>query len=270
MNRLRLLLAVLATATLVAACNQQAATSTDRVVATVDGQPVSRNTFEHYATGVTGKPFGEITPPERIDLLDALVRAQVVAAEARRSGIADRPEVTAALQIQQLTILQRAAAEDLLQDRQPSEDELRAEYDLRATTMDKTEYRLSHIAVDSAEAASELIAQLDKGGDFAALARQHSLDNNTRTQGGDLLWSTPSGMPPTFAVAVREMKNGEHSKTPLRTDVAWHVIRLTDSRETTVPPFEDVREQLVQAVQQKQFDAWVDGLVGKAAITKTP
>jgi len=31
-----------------------------------------------------------------------------------------------------------------------------------------------------------------------------------------------------------------------------------------------VREQLVQAVQQKQFEAWVDGLVTKAKITKTP
>jgi len=269
MNASRLLLAALAAAAL-AACTQQPATPKDQVVATIDGKPLSRNTFEQYVTGVTERPLAEVSEAEQAELLDGLVRANVVAAEAERSGLTKRPEVAAALEIQRLTILQRAAGQDLLKNRQPSEDELQAEYDLRVATMDKTQYRLSHIAVDSAEAATKLIEQLDKGANFAALAREHSLDNNTKAEGGDLLWSTPSGMPPTFAVAIRDLKKGEYSKTPLRTDVAWHVVRLTDSRDATAPPFANVRDQLVQAVQQKQFEAWVDGLMTKAKVTKTP
>ena len=77
-------------------------------------------------------------------------------------------------------------------------------------------------------------------------------------------------MPPSFAVAVGELEKGAHSKSPLRTDVGWHVIRVTDSREAIAPPFDSVREQLVQAVQQKQFEAWVDGLVARTTVTKTP
>ena len=55
MNASRLLLAALAAATL-AACTQQPATPKDQVVATIDGKPLSRNTFEQYVTGVTEKP----------------------------------------------------------------------------------------------------------------------------------------------------------------------------------------------------------------------
>lgn len=269
MNPCRLMLAALGAAAL-AACTQQPSMPKEEVVATIDGRSLSRNTFEQYVAGVTGMPLEELPEAGRNELLDALVRASVVAAETERSGIAARPEVAATLDIQRLTILQRAAAQELLKDRQPSEQELRAEYDLRVTEMDKTEFRLSHIVVDSSDAANQLIEQLDKGGNFANLARQNSLDNNTRAEGGDLQWAGPSSMPPSFAVAVGQMKKGEHSKTPLRTDVGWHVIRLTDSREATAPPFDTVREQLVQAVQQKQFDAWVDGLIASTRITKTP
>ncbi len=269
MNVSRLVLATLAVAAL-AACDKQPAATAGDVVATIDGKPLSRNTFEQYVSGVTSKPVEEVSAAERNELLDGLVRASVVAAEAERSGVTARPEVAATLDIQRLTILQRAAAQDLLKDRQPSEDELRAEYELRIAQMDKTQYRLSHIVVETPEAATTLIGQLDKGGNFANLAREHSLDNNTKAEGGDLLWATPSGMPPSFVVALRELKKGEHSKTPLRSDLGWHVIRLVDEREATAPPYDTVRDQLVQAVQQKQFEAWVDGLVAKAKVTKTP
>lgn len=264
--------ATAAAALLGSACTQKPAAATvgGDVIAVIDGKPLSRNTFEQYASGVTSKPVSELTEAERNELLDSLVRASVVANEAERSGITARPDVSATLEIQRLTIIQRAAAQDLLKDRQPGEDELRAEYDLRVANMDKTQYRLSHIAVATPEEAQKLIDQLNKGGNFAALARQHSMDAANKNEGGDLGWATPSGMPPSFAVALNELKKGEYSKTPLRTEKAWHVIRVTDSREATPPPFDTVREQVVQAVQAKQFEAWVDGLMAKAKVTTQP
>lgn len=269
MNCSRLLLTA-AAALALAGCAKEAEAPKEDVVAVIDGKPLSRNTFEQYVAGVTSKPVAEISVKERDELLDGLVRASVVAAEAERSGIATRPEVAATLDIQRLTILQRASAQELLKDRQPSEEELRAEYEIRIEQMDKTQFHLSHIQVDSAEAAQKLIAELDKGAKFDALARQHSMDANSKAQGGDLQWVPPSALPESFAVALREMKKGQHSKTPLKTDFGWHVLLLQDTREATPPPFESAREQLVQAVQQKQFEAWVDGLMQKAEVTKTP
>jgi peptidyl-prolyl cis-trans isomerase C len=264
-----LLLAAIAVATL-AACSQNPGPAKEDVVATIDGKPVSRNTFEQYAAGVVSKPVSELSEEERDELLESLVRASVVAAEAERSGIAARPEVAGTLDIQRLTILERASAAEYLKERVPSEEELRAEYDLRVADMDKIQYRLSHIQLPTAEDAAKVIEQLDKGANFAALAQQISQDANSRDKGGDLEWSGPAAMPPSFAVAVAAMKKGETSKTPLRSEVGWHVVRLTDSREAVAPPFESVREQVVQAVNAKVFQAWTDSLVEKAKITKTP
>ena len=94
-------------------------------MATVDGVGVSRNTFEQYVAGVTEKPVAEVPEEQRKELLDTLVRAYVVAAEAQRSGIAAKPEVAATQEIQRLTLLQRASGQELLKDKKPSEQELR-------------------------------------------------------------------------------------------------------------------------------------------------
>jgi peptidyl-prolyl cis-trans isomerase C len=269
MSATRIALAALALAGL-AACTQNPGLPPDQIIATVNGKPVSRNTFEQYAVGVASKPSAELTQEQRDTLLDNLVRAAVIADNAETSGLAERPEVAGTLEIQRLRILERASAEEYLKERTPSEEELKAEYDLRVANMDKMQYRLSHIQVESAEAAQKLIEQLGKGANFAALAREHSLDTSNREQGGDLQWAGPSGMPASFATAVNELKKGEVSKTPLRTDVGWHVVKLVDSRAAQAPPFESVREQVVQAVREKQFTAFTDSLVEKAKITKTP
>lgn len=270
MKACRTALTALALATALAACTQQPGMPKEEIIATVNGKPVSRNTFEQYAVGVTSKPSAELTPEQRDTLLDSLVRAAVVADNAVTTGLAARPEVAGTLDIQRLELLERASAEEYLKDRTPSDEELRAEYDLRVANMDKTQYHLAHIQVASADDGQKLIEQLGKGGNFSALAREHSLDANTKEQGGDLMWASPSGMPPSFATAAGELKKGDISKTPLRTEVGWHVVKMLDSREAQAPPFEEVRDQLMQAVREKQFKAFTDGLVEKAQITKTP
>lgn len=270
MKACRIALAALAVAAALAACTQEPGMAKEEIIATVNGKPVSRNTYEQYAVGVTSKPSAELTQEQRDQLLENLVRAAVVAENAEATGLAARPEVAGTLAIQRLELLERASAEEYLKDRPPSEEELRAEYDLRVSTMDKTQYRLAHIQVASAEDGQKVIEQLNKGGNFAALAREHSQDVNTKDQGGDLMWASPSGMPPSFATAARELKKGEVSKTPLRTDIGWHVVKLLESRDAQAPPFEEVRQQLMQAVREKQFRAFTDSLVEKAKVTKTP
>jgi peptidyl-prolyl cis-trans isomerase C len=269
MNASRLALGALGLAAL-AACSQDPGPPKEEVVATVDGQPISRATFEQYVDGVTSKPVAEISQEQRDTLLDNLVRAAVVAAEAERSGLAAQREVAGTVEIQRLLILDRAAAENQLKDYKPSEEELRAEYDLRVAMMDKMQYQLGHILVETPEEATKLIEQLGKGANFATLARENSKDADTREKGGELPFAAPNTMPPSFAVAVKTLKKGETSPTPLRSEVGWHVIRVMDMREAVAPPMESVREQLIQAVREKKFTAWTDALVAKAKITKTP
>lgn len=267
-----LALAVLGGAAL-AACTQKhptAGLAPADVVAEVDGVKISRNTFNHYVQGVEGKPIEELTEKVRNELLDNLVRGQVVATAAETLGLAGQDEVRAVIELQRLNTLQQAVAEDYLKDRQASEEELRAEYDIQIARMDKVQYRASHILVPTEEAAGQILQQLKAGANFAQLARANSTDAESAGKGGDLDWFSPSAMSPSFAAAVRALKKGETSAAPVKTDSGWHVIRVTDTREALPPSFESVVGRLDRLVLAKKFDAYVEQLVAKAKITKTP
>ncbi len=261
-------LVLLALAALVA-CTQKPAGKPVDAVATVDGHTIARNTFKEYAKGASGKPAEDLTPEQQQELLDTLVRGEVIASAAEANGIAGRDETQAALALSRLSILQQAVQQDYLKDRKPSEEELRAEYDLQISQMDQTQYRASHILVPTAEAAKALIAQLQGGANFATLARAQSTDAGSKERGGDLDWFTPGSMTPGFADAVRKLKKGETTAEPVQTQFGYHVIRVTDTRQATPPPYESVKDRLAQIVENKKFKAYVDGLVEKAKVTKT-
>jgi peptidyl-prolyl cis-trans isomerase C len=238
-------------------------------VAVINGKPLSRNTFNHYVLGVTKKKAEELTAEQRGELLDNLIRGAVVAAEAERSGLANKDETRAVLELQRLTILHQAAYETYLKDRKTSDEELRAEYGLQVAQMPKTQYRISHILLPTEAAAKEALTRLAAGASFAQLARQ-SLDSNSRDRGGDTDWSGVEAMEPAFAQAVMALQKGQTAPAPVQTQFGWHVIRVTDTRPTTPPTFESVRDRLAQIVDSKKFKAHTEELLAKAKITKTP
>jgi peptidyl-prolyl cis-trans isomerase C len=269
MTRIKLLLTTTAVAVLVACSQGNAGKGADAdAVATVDGRAISRNTFEQYALGVSGKPAEDLPEEERKDLLDALVQAEVIAAQAERDGIADLDETRAAMDLSRLQILQRASRQAYLKNRQPSEEELHAEYDIQVSMLGTTEYRASQILVNTEDAAKKIIDKLKAGANFAQLAKTESVDAGTRDKGGDLDWFRTTDGP--LVDVVHSLKKGEFTQEPVKTQYGYHVIRVTDTRPLTPPSYADVKDRLVQLVEQKKFKAYADGLQAKAKIDTQP
>jgi peptidyl-prolyl cis-trans isomerase C len=263
----------IAVAALATACTQKPGTPTAQPktdnVAVVDGKAISRNTFNHYVKGVAGKPAEDLTAEQRAELLENLIRGEVIAAAAEKSGIAVQDDTRAVMELSRLTVLQQAASQSYLKDRKASDEEVKAEYDLQVTNMPKTQYRASHILVPTEEAAKQVIAQVERGASFSQVARQVSTDAGSKERGGDLDWFTPESMTPAFADAVKKLQKGDITKVPVQTQFGWHVIRLADTRETAPPPFESVKDRLVQIVEAKKFKAYTDTLIAKTKITKS-
>jgi peptidyl-prolyl cis-trans isomerase C len=135
--------------------------------------------------------------------------------------------------------------------------------------MPKTEYHARHILVASEASAQKIIERLNKGEKFEALAKSESLDSS-KNNGGDLGWFTPGRMVPEFAGAVMALKPGEYTHNPVQTQYGWHVIQLLETREVTPPPFDQVRQRLVQVVQAKKFRIYQDELMRNAKVEKFP
>ncbi len=268
-SRLVFLLPVLAA---LAACQPKAAgtavADNSPAVATVNGVSISRNFYDFYIKGVTGgKAPADITADQRNLALDNLIRAQVVAEQAVKDGVDKSGDAAYMLQLARLNVLEQAVQERYLKDRQPTEQELRAEYETQLAAMPKTEYHARHILVATEPFAQKIIERLDKGEKFDALAKSESMDSS-KNNGGDLGWFTPGRMVPEFAGAVMALKPGEYTHKPVQTQYGWHVIQLLETREVTPPPFDQVRQRLVQVVQAKKFRLYQDELLRNAKVEK--
>jgi peptidyl-prolyl cis-trans isomerase C len=236
-------------------------------VAIVNGVGISKNTFEYYVQGVTSKPASEATAEQKSQLLDNLIRGELVAADAEKTGLSKQPETKAILELARLNVLQQAASQAYLKDRKATDDDLKKEYDAQVATMPKTEYHARHILVATEPFAQKLIGQLDKGAKFEDLAKKESMDPS-KENGGDLGWFTPDRMVPPFSQAVVALSKGTYTKTPVQTQYGWHVIRLDETRDVAPPPFDGVKDRLVQIVEAKKFKAYTDELAKTAKVEK--
>jgi parvulin-like peptidyl-prolyl isomerase len=120
-----------------------------------------------------------------------------------------------------------------------------------------------HILVKTKAKAEELKAQLDNGGDFAALAKQHSTDTGSKANGGKLTISKGQTVAPFDATAFALKKNA--ISPPVKTDFGFHIIQaLSDVKAAKVTPLKDVKEsikqQLLQTEKNEQMTKWVDDL----------
>ena len=113
--------------------------------------------------------------------------------------------------------------------------------------------RARHILVDSEEEALDMIARLELGGDFAALARAYSRGPSA-TRGGDLGYFDPSRMVPEFSQAASALEPGRFTRRPVKTPFGWHVIELIDKRFSGVPPYEEMRGALREQMTQEAMD----------------
>src|SRR5215470_10299211 len=271
MNHSRLALLVLLLAGL-AACQPKTSAVTDNSppVATVNGAPISLNFYDFYIKGITGgKAPADLTAEQRGLALDNLIRAQLVAERAVKDGVDKSGDAAYMLQLARLNVLEQAVQERYLKDRQPSDQDLRAEYEAQLSAMPKTEYHARHILVATEPFAQKIVDRLDKGEKFDVVAKAESMDSS-KNNGGDLGWFTANRMVPQFAAAVMTLKPNEYTHKPVETQYGWHVIQLLETREVTAPPFDQVRQRLVQVVQAKKFKQYTDELLRDAKVEKFP
>ncbi len=236
-------------------------------VAMVDGKPISRQSFEAYIKAATQKTSADLTPEERQNGLDSIVRLHLLAAQAEKDGLDKDKDVASTLELARLDILQRAVQQKYLKDKTPTDQELRAEYETQVTAMPRTEYRARHILVQTEAFANALMARLQRGEKFEAVAQKESLDSS-KEKGGDLGWFSPQTMVKPFSDAVMGLKKGQVTPKPVQTQFGFHIIRLDDTREVQPPPFEQVKPQLTQMVYGKKFRTFTEDLVKVAKIEK--
>jgi peptidyl-prolyl cis-trans isomerase C len=226
----------------------------DPVVARVDGSEIRRSdvdeAIENLPAEYRNMPQQALYPA----LLDQLIDRKAVAVMAHKQGLDKDPEVQ-----RQMARAQEEALQSALFHREVgplvTDQAVRARYDRDiAGKPGPEEVHARHILVGSEADANAIIAEIKKGGDFAAIAKARSSDPGA-AQGGDLGWFKKGDMLPEFSEAAFALKPGEVSAKPVHTGYGWHVIRLEERRIAAPPSYEqahdELRNQMIQQGVQK-------------------
>ena len=88
--------------------------------------------------------------------------------------------------------------------------------------------------VDSVKKLAEaMIDSLNLGMNFEILAKNHSQDTSA-AKGGDLGYFKRGLLDPAFERALDQLKNGQYSAIPVKTDLGWHIVRVLGRKEDGV------------------------------------
>lgn len=187
---------------------------------------------------------------QRMQFLNQFVVEELLYRKARDTKMMEDPEVRTQLQEAERSLLARRFMEAELAERIHITDGDLSTYHgaNQSRYVEPASAGLGHILVTDEEAAKKVIAEIMAGGDFAALAKEHSLDEATREQGGVLADRATRGQPvPGLAVpvdalaAVFEAKAGDILDSPVQSDAGFHVIRILDRKDERPQPFDEVR-----------------------------
>ena len=148
------------------------------------------------------------------------------------------------------------------------EAEVQAAYDEEYGSVDQTpEYNASHILVETEEAALEVVAALEGGAEFAAVAREKST-GPSGPNGGQLGWFGTGAMVPEFEQAVVAMEP-EAISAPVKTQFGWHIIRLNETRIPDAPALEEVREEIELQIRQVRAQTEIEEVTAAADVDRS-
>ena len=242
----------------------QLAPTDDPVVAKINGTEIHKSDL--LAAQKQLPPQYQQVPLEAIypQLLDQVVNNDLLIDAAKGAKLDDDPEVKDKLAKLQEHIVEQVYIDRLLA-KATSDDALKARYQksIKDTPPQDEIHGRQILLKDEAEAKA-VITQLDKGGDFAKIANEKN--PSKEANGGDLGYFTKAAMPPEFGDAAFALKKGQYTKTPVKTQFGWHVIKVEDRRPAAPPSFDDSKEQLASDAQHDTIDAKIAELRGKAKV----
>ncbi|WP_426105921.1 peptidylprolyl isomerase [Massilia sp. TSP1-1-2] len=233
--------------------------------ATVNGKPITNAKIDLMVKQVVAQGKQTDSPQLREAIKRQLIGLEVLIQEADKQGFGTRPEVKAALENARQSIIINAMLADQVKKNPIKEADIKAEYDKYKAQQGDKEYHVRHIVVPTEEEAKGVIAKLKTGSKFEDLAKAQSKDG-AAANGGDLDWITPAAYVPEFSTAMVALKKGAVSDVPVKTQFGFHVIKLEDTRPFKMPPFEEVKQQFAESMQQKKLQAFREQLMSKATI----
>lgn len=240
-------------------------------IASVNGAPISKGLLELNLKNAVSQ--GQKDSPElRQTLKDELINRELIAQAAVKEGL--EKSIDLADQIAQLkqTLLLQAFLENHFKKEPITDAKLREEYERQKKLMGDNstaiQYKVSQIILPTESEALGIIARLQKGESFTKLAKEVSIDNASREQGGSVGWILPQQILRPIADVMVNLNKGAITNSPIQVQGGWVIIKVEDKRTMRVPSFDEAKNQVRQALVQQYLVETVKRLRETAKIVQ--
>ncbi len=234
-------------------------------IAIVNGKPVPKARLD-VLLDQAAKAGQPVTPELQSRARDEVVLREIFVQEALKRGMANTADFKAQMELARQAILIRDLFADYSKKHPVSDAEAQAEYDKYKAQAGGTEYKARHILVDKEDEAKALIAKIKAGAKFDDVAKKNSKDTGSAPNGGELGFAKAESYVPEFATALKNLKKGEMTSAPVKSQFGYHIIELEDTRPASFPAFDDVKDKVKQRIEQVRMQQFQEEM-RKAAKT---
>src|SRR5215831_11922517 len=237
-------------------------------VATINGKRVPESVFRLQSLAAARKNADDLTPDERKQVLDDLVGLYLLGDEARAQGLLTERSIAAQVELARIQLEARLMATRFLEKNPATDAEMKVVYDQNLPRLGgQQQFKAKNILVNTKEEADAVIKQLQQGKKFADLAKERA-NGPTGPNGGDLGWFTAETMVKPVIEAARAMKVGTFSTEPIKSEFGYHVLLLEDARTQNAPTFDELRDEIKNAVERDKLQKHIRELIAGAKVVE--
>lgn len=244
----------------------QAPEGADQVVATVNGMDITLGEVMRTVAELPPQISQQYPQDVLIQLIaEQVALSKIMVVRAEEEGIDEDEAFQERIDRVRADLLSDYWLEQEVESRITDADMEAAYEAYLAENPPRDEVSARHILVEDEATARDMIAELEAGADFAALAQEHST-GPSGPQGGDLGYFTRGQMVEPFGDAAFALEPGEYTTEPVETQFGWHVILVEDRRTVEPPAMEEVAAELRASLGRPLVTEILDELRAEAEI----
>jgi len=247
------------------------AQSGGQVIVLVNGSKIYQKQVDEAIKAEVARGASD-NPELRQIILSDLVFREAVYQDVKKKGLATQADNEYRIRMAQQTAIVDIWFDQFFKSHPITEADVKAEYDKEVARSKEpknaNQYLVSEIVVSNEVEAADLIAKLNAGGDFAALAKEKSIDKQVAQNGGQLGWALPSQFVPALGDLIISLGKGKTSTSSLKTDYGWVLVKVNDIRPFKVPPYDEVKQNLANMMIQAEKQRAMQGLMSTVKVSK--
>ncbi|MBM3761929.1 MAG: hypothetical protein FJW36_16980 [Acidobacteria bacterium] len=241
----------------------------DKVVATINGQPVTAKQLEDFSKGLP-QQFQQFYQQDKEGFLKQYAVLMKFSKLAEDAKVDQAVPYKQRLEFTRLQILSQAYVEDYRSKIVVKDEELKAFYDKNKDNY--TQAKLQVILInysaspakegekpkvseaDAQKKAEDIVKQLRAGGDFKKLVEANSDDVASKAKGGDFGTIRRSDqIPDELKKAIFSLKVGEYSD-PVKQPNGFYIFKVS---ELTAQPLDEVKSLMSSQLRDQVFQEWL-------------